>query len=149
MNRPLTALFAALEALLVVGIGIGIPLVPLTIMWAAQYGLQIDWLVFWRASVDIWLLGSGADIRMTLDPAVATAAGFVGAETPFVLTIAPLGFALLTVLLGVRAGRRVAETPYPDLRAPRLDRHVRRAGLRRDALARCTRSPGPRSRRAR
>ena len=112
MNRPLTALFAALEALLVVGIGIGIPLVPLTIMWAAQYGLQIDWLVFWRAAVDIWLLGSGADIRMTLDPAVATAAGFVGAETPFVLTIAPLGFALLTVLLGVRAGRRVAETPY-------------------------------------
>ena len=112
MNRPLTALFAALEALLVVGIGIGIPLVPLTIMWAAQYGLQIDWLVFWRAAVDIWLLGSGADIRMTLDPAVATAAGFVGAEAPFVLTIAPLGFALLTVLLGVRAGRRVAETPY-------------------------------------
>jgi hypothetical protein len=112
MNRPLTALFAALEALLVVGIGIGIPLVPLTIMWAAQYGLQIDWLVFWRAAVDIWLLGSGADIRMTLDPAVATAAGFVGAETPFVLTIAPLGFALLTVLLGVRAGRRVAETPF-------------------------------------
>lgn len=112
MNRPLTALFAALEALLVVGIGIGIPLVPLTIMWAAQYGLQIDWLVFWRAAVDIWLLGSGADIRMTLDPAVVTAAGFVGAEAPFVLTIAPLGFALLTVLLGVRAGRRVAETPY-------------------------------------
>ncbi|GAB3029198.1 hypothetical protein GCM10027052_01260 [Parafrigoribacterium mesophilum] len=112
MNRPLTALFAALEALLVVGIGIGIPLVPLTIMWAAQYGLQVDWLVFWRASVDIWLLGSGTDIRMTLDPALATAAGFVGAGTPFVLTIAPLGFSLLTVLLGIRAGRRVAETPY-------------------------------------
>jgi hypothetical protein len=112
MNRPLTALFAALEALLVVGIGIGIPLVPLTILWAAQYGLQIDWLVFWRASVDIWLLSSGADVRMTLDPQLATAAGFVGAAKPFVLTIAPLGFALLTVLLGVRAGRRVAETPH-------------------------------------
>ena len=34
MNRPLTALFAALEALLVVGIGVGISLVPLTILWA-------------------------------------------------------------------------------------------------------------------
>jgi hypothetical protein len=112
MNRPLTALFAALEALLVVGIGIGIPLVPLTIMWAAQYGLQIDWLVFWRASVDIWLLGSGVDVRMTLEGSLATAAGFVGAAEPFVLTIAPLGFALLTALLGVRAGRRVAETPH-------------------------------------
>ena len=112
MNRPLTALFAALEALLVVGIGIGIPLVPLTVMWAAQYGLQIDWVVFWRASVDIWLAGSGADVMLTLDPVTAAAVGFTGAATPFVLTIAPLGFALLTVLLGVRAGRRVAETPY-------------------------------------
>jgi Family of unknown function (DUF6350) len=111
MNRRMTSLFSALEALLVVGIGIGIPLVPLTIMWAVQYGLQIDWVVFWRASVDIWLAGSGADIIFTLEPAVAAAVGFPEA-TPFPVTIAPLGLALLTVLLGVRAGRRIAETPY-------------------------------------
>ncbi len=65
MNRPLTVVFAALEALLVAGIGIGITLVPL------------------------------AD-----------------AATPFVVTIAPLGFALLTLLLAYRAGRRIAETPH-------------------------------------
>ena len=111
MNRRMTSLFSALEALLVVGIGIGIPLVPLTIMWAVQYGLQIDWVVFWRASADIWLAGSGADIIFTLDPAVAAAVG-MPAAAPFPVTIAPLGFALLTVLLGVRAGRRIAETPY-------------------------------------
>ncbi len=117
MNRSLTALFAALEALLVVGIGIGIPLVPLTILWAFQYGLQIDWIVFWRAAVDIWLLGSGVDVTMTLNPVLAGGLGFPAAGTPFIITIAPLGFALLTVLLGARAGRRIGETPHGALGA--------------------------------
>jgi hypothetical protein len=112
MNRPLTALFSALEALLVVAIGVAIPLVPLTVLWAFQYGLQIDWIIFWRTAVDLWLLGSGVDIRMTLNPVLATGLGFAGAGTPFIITIAPLGFALLTVLLGVRAGRRIGETPH-------------------------------------
>jgi hypothetical protein len=112
MNRPLTALFAALEALLVVAIGVAIPLVPLTVLWAFQYGLQINWIVFWRAAVDVWLLGSGVDVTMTLNPVLATGLGFANAGTPFILTIAPLGFALLTVLLGVRAGRRIGETPF-------------------------------------
>ena len=112
MNRPLTALFAGLEALLVVGVGIGIPLVPLTLMWALQYGLQLDWVLFWRGSVDAWLLGHGTDVRFTLDPALAAATGLPGAADPFVVTIAPLGFALVTFLLAVRAGRRIGETPY-------------------------------------
>ncbi|GAA3733067.1 DUF6350 family protein [Leifsonia bigeumensis] len=112
MNRPLTALFAALEALLVVGIGIGIPLVPLTFLWAFQYGLQLDWTVFWRASADIWILGHGGDVLLTLDPVTVLLVGFEGAGKPFVVSIAALGFALLTVLLAMRAGRRIAETPF-------------------------------------
>jgi hypothetical protein len=112
MNRPLTVVFAALEALLVAGIGIGIALVPLSVMWAFQYGLQIDWIVFWRAAADTWMLGHGVDIALTLDPLTATSIGFPEASTPFVLTIAPLGFALLTLLLAYRAGRRIAETPH-------------------------------------
>ena len=112
MNRQLTALFAAFEALLVAAIGIAVPLVPLTLLWGIQYGLAIDWTVFWRAAVDIWLLGHGVDITMTLDPATASLLGFPGAGAPVTLTIAALGFALLTALLGVRAGRRVAETRH-------------------------------------
>src|SRR3990170_6910976 len=100
MNRPLTALFAALEALLVLGIGIGIPLVPLTLLWAFQYGLQIDWIVFWRAAVDSWLLGHGVDVRFALDPAIAASTGLPGAGDTFLVSIAPLAFALITVLLG-------------------------------------------------
>ncbi|MEX1078093.1 MAG: DUF6350 family protein [Homoserinimonas sp.] len=112
MNRALTVIFAALEALLVAGIGIGITLVPLSVMWAFQYGLQIDWIVFWRAAADTWMLGHGVDIRLMLDPVTATSVGFPEASAPFVLTIAPLGFALLTLLLAYRAGRRIAETPH-------------------------------------
>lgn len=110
MNRPLTALFAALEALLVVGIGVGILLVPLTAMWALQFDLQIDWGIFYRAAADLWLIGHGVDVRFDLNlPLVAGAAP----SGPFVVTIAALGLALLTVLLGVRAGRRLLETDHP------------------------------------
>jgi len=112
MNRSLTALFAAFEAALVVAIGIGISLAPLTVLWAAQFGFQVDWTVFWRASVDIWLIGHGADLNMTLDPAVAATLGLAGADAAFPLTVAALGFAVVTVILGLRAGRRVAETKY-------------------------------------
>jgi len=115
MNRKLTALFAAFEALLVVAIGIAIPLVPLTLMWAIQYGLAIDWTAFWRAAVDIWLLGHGVDLVVTLDPVTAAALQFPTAGDPFTLGIAALGFALLTALLGVRAGRRVAEAHHAVL----------------------------------
>lgn len=112
MNRQLTALFAAFEAVLVAAIGIAVPLVPLTLLWGIQYGLALDWLVFWRAAVDVWLLGHGVDITMTLDPSTVAALGLSGAGTPVTITIAALGFALLTLLLAVRAGRRVAETRY-------------------------------------
>lgn len=117
MTRPVTAIFAALEAVLVAGIGLGIPLVPLTLLWALQYGLQVDWLVFWRAAADIWLLGSGVDVTFTLDPATVAKLGVAGAGVPIVITIALLGFALLTVLLGARAGRRIGETPHARLGA--------------------------------
>ncbi|MCU1513737.1 MAG: hypothetical protein JWO10_827 [Microbacteriaceae bacterium] len=115
MNRSLTALFSALEALLVAAIGIGIPLSALTVLWAFQYNLQVDWIVFWRAAADTWLLGNGVDVAITLDPTLAATLNLPGAGARFVLTMAPLGFALLTVLLGARAGRRIGETPHRQI----------------------------------
>lgn len=115
MNRALTALFAAFEALLVVAIGVGIPLAPLTVLWGAQFGFGVDWVAFWRASVDIWLVGHGVDLTVTLDPVTAAGLGFQGAGDPFTVTIAALGLGMLTLLLAVRAGRRVAETRFRAL----------------------------------
>lgn len=115
MNRRLTALFAAFEAMLVVAIGVGIPLAPLTVLWGAQFGFGVDWGAFWRASVDIWLIGHGVDVTVTLDPTTAAALGYAGAGDPFTITIAALGLGMLTLLLAVRAGRRVAETRFRRL----------------------------------
>ncbi len=112
MNRTLSALFSALEAVIVLAVGLGIPLVPLTILWAAQYGFAPHWTIFWRLAADTWLLGHGDDIRVTLDAATVKASGLAGAAQPFVLTMAVLGFSLITVLLARRAGRRIAETHH-------------------------------------
>jgi len=112
MNRITTALLAALEALIVVAIGVGIALVPLTILWGTHYGLGIDWFVFWRAAVDVWLLGNGVDLAVQLPVDVSASLGLAGSELPFSLTIGLLGFALLAVLFGVRTGRRAAGTDY-------------------------------------
>ncbi|WP_317229550.1 DUF6350 family protein [Clavibacter sp. MX14-G9D] len=117
MNRHATALFAALEALLVVGVGVALPLVPLTALWAGQYDLQVDWGVFARTAVDLWLLGHGVPLTASLDPSLATALGLPGVDGPFALSLAPLGFALLTLLLGMRAGRRIVETDHPGVGA--------------------------------
>lgn len=115
MTRRLTLLFSAFEALLVVAIGVAIPLVPLTILWATQFGFAPDWAIFWRGAADIWLVGHGVDVTFTLDASTATALGIAGAAAPVKITIALLGFALLTLLLGVRAGGRVAETGHRAL----------------------------------
>lgn len=115
MNRPLTALLAGLEALLVAGIGIGSLLVPLTALWAFQYELRVDWTVFYRAAADAWLLGHGVDLRFALDPAVAARLGLPGAGEPFVVTVAALGVALATALLAARAGARLRQSDHPRL----------------------------------
>jgi hypothetical protein len=105
-------LLASLEAFLVLAIGIAIPLVPLTIVWAAHFGFAPAWADFWRASVDVWLLGHGVDVTFTLDQLLAEALGMPAAADPVRVTVALLGFSLLTVLLGVRAGRRIADAGH-------------------------------------
>ncbi len=105
-------LFAAAEALLVVAIGIAIPLLMFTVLWATQFGFGPEWAIFYRAAVDVWLLGHGVDVTFALDPLLAGSLGMTGSEAPFTVTIALLGFALVTALLGARAGRRIAESGH-------------------------------------
>ncbi|MFE4467449.1 DUF6350 family protein [Leifsonia sp. NPDC056824] len=112
MNRTTVALLAALEAVIVAAIGLAICLVPLTVLWAAQYHLAGDFAIVWRATADIWLLGHGVNLAVTLDPQLVGSLGLPAAAAPFQVTIALLGFAALTAGLGVRTGLRAAETPY-------------------------------------
>jgi hypothetical protein len=112
VSRRLTVLFSALEAIIGMAIGVAIPLVPMTLIWAIQFGFAPSFAIFWRGSVDVWLIGHGVDVRFQLDPTTAASLGVPGAGEPFVITIALLGFALLTLLLGVRAGRRIEQTGH-------------------------------------
>ncbi|MGU3410900.1 DUF6350 family protein [Microbacterium sp. M1A1_1b] len=112
MNRLGTALLAAVEAVVTVGVGLGIALVPLTLLWGFEYGLQVDWDVFWKAAGSVWLIGHGVDVTFELGAAAAKASGVSGAGAPITITLAALGFAAVTAWLGARAGRRFAETDH-------------------------------------
>ncbi|MDP9737597.1 cell division protein PerM [Curtobacterium sp. 260] len=112
MNRLGTALLAAVEAIVTVGVGVGIALVPLTLLWGFEYGLQVDWDVFWKAAGSVWLVGHGVDVTFRLGSDVAGASGVEGAADPIHVTLAALGFAVVTAWLGGRAGRRFAETEH-------------------------------------
>ncbi|GGL01679.1 hypothetical protein GCM10009769_19810 [Curtobacterium luteum] len=112
MNRLGTAVLAAIEGIVTVGVGVGIALVPLTLLWGFEYGLQVDWDVFWKASGSVWLVGHGVDVTFLLGSALARSSGVSGASAPIHVTLAALGFALVTAWLGARAGRRFAETAH-------------------------------------
>jgi hypothetical protein len=110
MSRTTVALLAALEALIVAAVGLGICLVPITILWAAQYQLGADFAVVWRSAADVWLVGHGVNLTVALDPQTVAQLGLPAAAAPFQVTIALLGFAALTAGFGVRTGIRAAET---------------------------------------
>ncbi|UTT61437.1 cell division protein PerM [Microcella humidisoli] len=112
MTRRLTAVLSALEALLIVGIGIAVPLSILTVMWAVQFGFQVDWSEFWRAAVIIWLIGHGVTVTFQLDAQTALALDVTGVGDPFVVSIALSGFALCTLLAGVSLARRLRHEPH-------------------------------------
>ncbi|MFB9308936.1 hypothetical protein BJY17_001601 [Agromyces hippuratus] len=108
MRRTTIALLAGLEASVAALIGLGIALVPLMLLWAVHFGLAVDATLFLRAAADVWLLGHGVDLVLQLDPVTAAQTGLPGAGDPFPITIALLGFALISVAFARRIGRRSA-----------------------------------------
>ncbi|WP_052521350.1 DUF6350 family protein [Agreia bicolorata] len=112
MNRPFTAFLAFLDALLVGALGLGILLIPLTVLWLTQFELAVDYGAFWRVAANFWLLGNGVDLLVTIDPTLALQLALQGAGVPFDIGFAPLGVAVLTVLLGWRSGRRLADSEH-------------------------------------
>jgi hypothetical protein len=101
LNRRLTFLVAAFEALLVAAIGFGILLAPLTVVWLFENDPTIDWLVPFRASADVWLMAHGTRL-------VVPAGAFGSTEVPaFVVSMIPLGISLLIAHLANRMGLRL------------------------------------------
>ena len=101
MNRKLTFLVTAFESLVAVAIGLGITLIPLTIVWLFENDPTVDWFVAYRASTDIWLMAHGTRI-------VVPQGMLAGVEVPtFVISIIPLGLSAFIGYLGFRLGRKL------------------------------------------
>ncbi|MWB99896.1 DUF6350 family protein, partial [Agromyces seonyuensis] len=113
MNRLPTALLSALEAAIAAVVGLAALLVPMSLLWAVQFGMSTDFAVFWRATGVVWLLGHGADVTMTLDEAFAATVGLDQSARTFPVTVALLGLGLVTALFARRIGVRATRAGHP------------------------------------
>lgn len=105
MNRALVpALVAALEAALIIAIGIGITLAPLTVVWLVEPDPDFSWLANFLISSNLWLAAHGVEIAIPAGELAGIA--FDG----FSVAAMPLGLTLITVLLGYRLGSRLSSS---------------------------------------
>ncbi len=90
-------------------IGLGISLVPLTIVWVLENNSGVEWIVAFRAAADFWLLSHGTRL-------VVAEGEILGVLSPaFVVSLIPLGMALWLARSFFNAGKRflVAKALWP------------------------------------
>lgn len=105
MNRALVpALVAALEAALIIAIGIGITLAPLTVVWLVEPDPDFSWAANLLLSSNLWLAAHGVEIAVS-------AGELAGIEfDAFTIAAMPLGLTLITVLFAYRLGSRLSSS---------------------------------------
>jgi len=108
--RGLVALFALFEAMFVVGLGILVPFVVGLIGWASLTGIHATPVTVWQLAVQTWALGHGVPLHVTLGDSSAV---LTDSLSTFDLSLAPFAFAIVTVVLGRRAGRRLGGSDEP------------------------------------
>ena len=107
MPRGLVALFALLEAFLVVALGLFVPFVCGILAWISMPGFTTTPLGVWQLAVQVWALGHGVPLQVSLD---GSSAVLTEELATFSLSLAPFLFAIVTLLLGRRAARRLPES---------------------------------------
>ncbi|MEY4989997.1 MAG: hypothetical protein RIS08_223 [Actinomycetota bacterium] len=102
MNRGLSFAIAALQALIVASIGIGLTIAPLTLTWLLEGDGSTSWLVALQVAVFAFLLATGVPVEIS-------AGKLLGFEFPdFAINVMPLGLTLLMALLVIRVGYRLS-----------------------------------------
>ena len=99
---------AGLDALALIAIGLGLPLLAAVAIWGTNYGFAVDFAGFYRSSALVWLLGHGVDVTFRVDPVLAAQLGLGQVGEPFRVNAAIGGFAVLSFAMAIRAGRRAA-----------------------------------------
>lgn len=87
-------------------LGLLVPFVFGILAWISLPGIPATPLGLWQLSVQVWALGHGVPLQVSLDGSSAV----LGEFSSFSLSLAPFLFALLTVLLGRRAARRLPDS---------------------------------------
>lgn len=107
MNRLLVALLAAFDAVIVVAVGVAAALAPLTLLWV--FGVSgADAGALWPAAATLWQAGHLVPLHIALDAGYAAAVGIPEEASRFVLSLAPLAFAVFTAVFAARSGARAA-----------------------------------------
>lgn len=108
MKLSLALLLAVADAILAAIAGLAAPLALAAAIWASRGFPVAGMPLAGRLGADAWLLAHGAAVDVVIDPTMGPA---LGAEEilRFPIAVAPLGLALITVLLAWRAGRRALE----------------------------------------
>ncbi len=102
MNRLLVAVLAAVDAVVAAVIGIGVVLVPLTLLWLTAFS-GADWGALWSTGIRIWELGNLVPLHLTLDDAFLVATGLASDAQSFVISLAPLAIAGFVLLFAARS----------------------------------------------
>ncbi len=108
MNRLLVALLAAIDAVVAAIVGLVVILAPLTLIWVLGLGGDAVWSALWPATARIWQLGHLVPLHVTLPLDYRTVAGIPDEAATFAISLAPLAFALFTLVFAARSGRRAA-----------------------------------------
>jgi len=104
LNRGLSFAIAALQALIVTAIGIGLSIAPLTLTWLLEGDGSTSWLVALQVAVFAFLLATGVPVEVTEGK-------LLGIEFPdFAINVMPLGLTLLMALMVIRVGYRLSAT---------------------------------------
>lgn len=102
MRRSETFLFSALQTLMVVVIGIGALLVPMTLIWLIENDPTQPWVEVFRSAINIWFVAHGVTI-------LVPEGRILGIDVPaFEIALLPIGFSLLIGFLLWRIGRKLA-----------------------------------------
>jgi hypothetical protein len=107
MHRVLVALLTALDALVAGAVGIAAALAPLTLLWVFALPDPV-WGDLWPAAGVFWQLGHLVPVTITLPGEYLAVSGIPAEAATFVLSLAPLAFALFTAWSAARSAGRAA-----------------------------------------
>jgi hypothetical protein len=108
MHRLIVVILAAVDAAIAAAVGLAVILAPLTLVWVFAFGGAADWGSLWPATATIWQFGHAVPLEITLSAEYLARTGIDASAASFVLSLAPLAFAVFTAVFAARSGRRAS-----------------------------------------